>query len=83
MIDDTSETFNVNVNKDVKMFVPSSTLIQCPKIDLGDTGGQSLIFGEAFMSLFNSHTHPCPMSHSFATSEQFTPSLLSKISKTT
>jgi phage baseplate assembly protein V len=62
----------------------ASVTIEATSINLGEGASSSLVLGELFMTLFNTHTHLCtlPASPSGPPVIPMTPALLSFISKT-
>ena len=73
----------IEMGKDQIRMEGGKVIINSEKIELGETALQSLVKGEAFLSLFNSHTHPTPAGPSgFPVPLMDSNIHLSKVSKT-
>lgn len=57
-------------------------IINSSNIELGEGAAQSVVLGDLFKDLFNSHTHPTPVGPSGTPVPIMTPAQLSKVSKT-
>jgi hypothetical protein len=60
----------------------SKVIINSSNIELGEGAAQSVILGDLFKDLFNSHTHPTPVGPSGTPVPIMTPAQLSQVSKT-
>ena len=60
----------------------SKVIINSSNIELGEGAAQSVILGDLFKDLFNSHTHPTPVGPSGTPVPLMTPAQLSQVSKT-
>lgn len=57
-------------------------IVNSSNIELGEGAAQSVILGDLFKDLFNSHTHPTPVGPSGTPVPLMTPAQLSRVSKT-
>jgi len=57
-------------------------IVNSSNIELGEGAAQSVILGDLFKDLFNSHTHPTPVGPSGTPVPLMTPAQLSQVSKT-
>lgn len=67
---------------EIRITAQGEVTITADKIKLGDKAGQKLVLGDAFMSLFNSHTHPTGVGPSGPPVQPMTAQHLSRVSKT-
>lgn len=75
---------SVNIAPDSLITVKTTNkvVVDSPSIELGEGAAESLVFGDTFQKLFNSHTHQTPAGPSTPPSPLMNPTHLSKISKT-
>lgn len=67
---------------EVRITAQGEVTITADKIKLGAKAGQKLVLGDAFMTLFNSHTHPTGVGPSGPPTQPMTAQHLSTVSKT-
>ena len=72
-LDDKSGTITVKAKQKV--------VVDAPAIDLGGSGGQKAILGEAFLQVFNTHTHPVSLGVAGPTLPGALPVVLSNVTK--
>lgn len=83
-MDDTGGVVVVTEAAGAEIRITSSgeVTIKADKIKLGDSAGQKLVLGDAFKTLFNSHTHPTGVGPSGPPTQPMTTQHLSRVSKT-
>jgi hypothetical protein len=72
----------VKMGEDEVRMENSKVIINSSNIELGEGAAQSVILGDLFKDLFNSHTHPTPVGPSGTPVPIMTPAQLSQVSKT-
>jgi uncharacterized protein involved in type VI secretion and phage assembly len=67
---------------EIRITAQGEVTIKADTIKLGDGAGQKLVLGDAFKTLFNSHTHPTGVGPSGPPVQPMTAQHLSRVSKT-
>ncbi|GAA6179497.1 hypothetical protein NBRC116594_09350 [Shimia sp. NS0008-38b] len=67
---------------EIRITAQGDITLTASKIKLGDKAGQKLVLGDAFMQLFNAHTHPTGVGPSGPPVQPMTTQHLSRVSKT-